>query len=133
MGMLRSGVTRRGFVLGTAAAAVMAGLAGCSPSGDQGAATSDESVAPAAVTDNLYYESSYDYTAEGEQKLVDDEMALGTQIVNEGVVLLKNESSALPLSAADGTVTAFGNAGPSYHAGFDAAMKDAGFTFNDAA
>lgn len=133
MGMLRSGVTRRGFVLGTAAAAVMAGLAGCSTDGGQDATTSDESVAPAAVTDNLYYESGYDYTAEGEQKLVDDEMALGTQIVNEGVVLLKNESSALPLSAADGTVTAFGNAGPSYHAGFDAAMKNAGFTFNDAA
>lgn len=133
MGRMKSGVTRRSFVLGTAAAAVMAGLAGCDTGGGQGTATSEESVAPAAVTDNLYYASDYDYTLEGEQKLVDDQMALGKQIVNEGVVLLRNEGTALPISSADGVVTAFGNAGPTYHAGFDEAMKEAGFSFNDAA
>lgn len=132
MGMLRSGVTRRGFVLGTAAAAVMAGLAGCSTAGGQDAATSDESVAPAAVTDNLYYESSYDYTVEGEQKLVDDGTALGERIVSEGVVLLKNEGAALPISPDDGKIMAFGNAGPSMMTGFDVAAKDAGFDFDDA-
>ena len=131
---MRSGITRRGFVLGTAAAAVMAGLAGCDNGGGQGAAPSkEESVAPALPEDNLYYESSYEYTAEGEQQLVADEMALGARIVNEGVVLLKNEAAALPLVTSDGTVTAFGNAGPAYHSGFDEAMKEAGFSFNDAA
>ncbi|MBM6774748.1 beta-glucosidase [Olsenella profusa] len=132
MRRMKSGVTRRGFVLGTAAAAVMAGLAGCTPGSEQGEATSGESVAPAAVTDNLYYESEYDYTAEGEQKLVDDGMALGSRIVAEGTVLLRNEGSALPISPADGKIMAFGNAGPSMMTGFDAAAKDAGFDFDDA-
>ena len=130
---MRSGITRRSFVLGTAAAAVMAGLAGCDNGGGQETPSKEESVAPALPEDNLYYESAYDYTVEGEQQLVADEMALGARIVNEGVVLLKNEGSALPLVTSDGTVTAFGNAGPAYHSGFDEAMKEAGFSFNDAA
>lgn len=128
------GISRRSFVLGTAAAAVMAGLAGCQTSGGgQSAPAKEESVAPAPVTDNIYYESDYDFTVEGEQKFVDDGLALGARIVNEGVVLLRNEGSALPISPADGKIVAFGNAGPSMMTGFDTAVKDAGFDFDDAA
>ncbi len=135
MGMLRSGVTRRGFVLGTAAAAVMAGLAGCSPSGDQGAATSDESVAPAAFVagENEFYPSDYEYSLEGEQKLAEEQADFFHRTVHEGTVLLRNEGSALPLSPEDGKITAFGNAGPKFMVGLDSAMKDAGFDFDDAA
>lgn len=133
MGMLRSGVTRRGFVLGTAAAAVMAGLAGCSTDGGQDATTSDESVAPAPATgDAEYYKSDYSFDAAGEQQLADDQYALGKRIVNEGVVLLKNEGGALPISPADGKVMVFGNAGPDYMVGLDSALSDAGFEFDAA-
>ena len=131
---MRSGITRRSFVLGTAAAAVMAGLAGCDNGGGQETPSKEESVAPVAVsTDNEYYKSDYAYDADGEQKLVDDGLALGARIVHEGTVLLKNEGSALPISPADGKIVAFGNAGPSMMSGFDAAVKDAGFDFDDAA
>ena len=134
MGRMKSGVTRRRFVLGTAAAAVMAGLAGCDTGGGQGAATSEESVAPAAVTEGeIYYKSDYDYTLEGEQKLVEEQAEFFHRTVHEGTVLLRNEGSALPLSPEDGKVTAFGNAGPKFMVGLDSAMKEAGFDFDDAA
>ena len=134
MGRMKSGVTRRSFVLGTAAAAVMAGLAGCDTGGGQGAATSEESVAPAAVTEGeIYYKSDYDYTLEGEQKLVEEQAEFFHRTVHEGTVLLRNEGSALPLSPEDGKVTAFGNAGPKFMVGLDSAMKEAGFDFDDAA
>lgn len=130
---MKAGITRRSFVLGTAAAAVMAGLAGCSTTeSGQSTVSAEESVAPASVTDNIYYESDYDYTAEGEQQLVDDGMALGARIVNEGVVLLRNEGAALPISPADGKVMCFGNAGPSMMSGFETAIADAGFDFDTA-
>ena len=135
MRRMKSGVTRRGFVLGTAAAAVMAGLAGCTPGSEQGEATSGESVAPAslATEENVFYPSDYEYSLEGEQKLGEDHAELFHRTVHEGTVLLRNEGSALPLSPEDGKVTAFGNAGPLFMAGFDDAMKDAGFSFDDEA
>ena len=128
------GVTRRSFVLGTAAAAVMAGLAGCDNGGGQSAPSKEESVAPAPVTEGeIYYESDYDYTLEGEQQLVADQAAFFHRTVHEGTVLLRNEGAALPLSPDDGKVVPFGNAGPRFMTGLDAAMKDAGFAFDDAA
>ena len=88
------GVTRRSFVLGTAAAAVMAGLAGCDNGGGQSAPSKEESVAPAPVTEGeIYYESDYDYTLEGEQQLVADQAAFFHRTVHEGTVLLRNEGS----------------------------------------
>lgn len=128
------GISRRGFVLGTAAAAVMAGLAACDGGVAQAPATTEESVAPTPVTEGeIYYKSDYDYSLEGEQKLVADQAAFFHRTVHEGTVLLRNEGAALPLSPEDGKVTAFGNAGPRFMTGLDAAMKDEGFTFDDVA
>ncbi len=129
---MKAGITRRSFVLGTAAAAVMAGLSGCDLGGSSDTVSAEESVAPAAATDNVYYESEYSYDTTGEQQLSDDQYALGARIVHEGLVLLKNEGSALPISPEDGKVMAFGNAGPDYLSGFDTAMSDAGFDFDAA-
>lgn len=127
MGMLRSGVTRRGFVLGTAAAAVMAGLAGLSGCDSTGGGS-----AQSASSETQYFKSDYEYTQDGEQKLVDDQHELYRQIVREGTVLLKNEGGALPLSPEDGKVMVFGNAGPQYLVGLDGSFKEAGFDFDDA-
>lgn len=132
---MKLSMTRRGFVLGSASAAVMAGLAACSTPG----ASSDakkKSEAPKQLDNgdkNAYFKSDYEFTKDGEQKLVDDQRDLFMRTVHEGVVLLKNEAAALPLSTSEGKVTAFGNAGPMFVPGFDKAMTDAGFTFDDAA
>ena len=125
---MRAGITRRGFVLGTAAAAVMAGLAGCTPGGSAG--EKNASGVPSAETQ--YFKSDYEYTQEGEQKLVEDQHALYSQLVAEGTVLLRNEGSALPLSTDDGKIMVFGNAGPQWIAGLDESFKSAGFDFDDA-
>lgn len=130
MRRMKSGVTRRGFVLGTAAAAVMAGLAGCltgctTEGGEQQASST-------LSEETQYFKSDYEYTQEGEQKLVDDQHALYSQLVAEGTVLLKNEGNALPLSPDDGKVMVFGNAGPQWIAGLDESFKNVGFDFDDA-
>ncbi len=80
---------------------------------------------------NEYYTSDYAYTVEGETQLLADQQDLYRQIVAEGTVLLKNENNALPLSAADGTVNIFGNAGPQYLSGLNSSLKNEGFTVND--
>lgn len=130
---MKASITRRGFLLGTASAAVLAGLAGCTVGSDAPKKEVSTSQAGAITADTEYYKSAYAYTAEAEQQLYDDQVALFKQIVHEGIALLKNEGSALPLSADDGKVTAFGNAGPAMMSGLDASMKEAGFDFDDAA
>lgn len=124
-------MTRRNFVFGSAAAAaVLAGLSGC----QLGSGTSSkkesaiEATKPASSPE--YYKSDYEYTVEGEQKLVADEAEAFSKAVGEGIVLLRNENGALPLSPADGKLVGFGNA-TTYMTGFDEAAKAAGFTFDD--
>lgn len=131
---MKAQLTRRNFLLGSATAAIAAGLAGCNAGGGGTGGRKAVSEAPAALTggDNEYYASDYEYSFAGEQKLANDLVALGTQVVQEGVVLLKNEGGALPLSAADGKVVTFGNAGPSYLPGLDGSLTDAGFEFDAA-
>lgn len=86
-----------------------------------------------ATGDAEYYKSEYTYDVSGEQQLADDQYALGKRIVNEGVVLLKSENNALPMSPLDGKVMVFGNAGANYMYGLDQAFTDAGFTFDQPA
>ena len=131
---MKLSMTRRGFVLGSASAAVLAGLAGCSIPGVFGDAKK-ESVVPQDFSSikNEVYKSDYAYTLDGEKQLAEAQNELFRRVVHEGVVLLRNEGQALPLSSQDGKVTAFGNAGPLFMPGFDEAMKDAGFAFDDAA
>lgn len=119
-------------MLGTAAAAVMAGLAGLTgcDSGSGNGNGSNASQAPSEETQ--YFKSDYEYTQEGEQKLVDDEHALYSQLVTEGTVLLKNEGAALPISPDDGKIMVFGNAGPQWMKGLDESFKNAGYDFDDA-
>ena len=131
---MRINATRRSFVLGTAAAAVMAGLAGltgCNSSGGDSSKSAGTAYAGFSK-DTQYYKSDYEYSQSGEEKLQQDQHDLYKQLVGEGTVLLKNEGAALPLSANDGTINVFGNAGPQYIDMFDEAFKEAGFTFNDA-
>ena len=123
---MKLSMTRRGFVLGSASAAVMTGLAACSIPGAGGQA------AGGASADTQYFKSDYDYTEDGEKKLQQAQHDLYKQIVGEGTVLLKNEGNALPLSTDDGTINVFGNAGPQYIDMLDEAFKEAGFKFNDA-
>ena len=112
--------------MGSAAAAVLAGLAGCGVPG------AGSSASPAGTAETQYFKSDYDYTEDGEKKLQQAQHDLYKQLVGEGTVLLKNEGQALPLSTGDGTVNVFGNAGPQYIEMFDEAFKEAGFQFNDA-
>ena len=112
--------------MGSAAAAVLAGLAGCGVPGV------GSSASPAGTAETQYFKSDYDYTEDGEKKLQQAQHDLYKQLVGEGTVLLKNEGQALPLSTGDGTVNVFGNAGPQYIEMFDEAFKEAGFQFNDA-
>ncbi|WP_322354863.1 glycoside hydrolase family 3 C-terminal domain-containing protein, partial [Paratractidigestivibacter sp.] len=116
--------------LGTAAAAVMAGLAGCN-SGSSGSSSSGSSSAAGFSGNTAYFKSDYEYTEDGEKKLQQDQHDLYKQLVGEGSVLLKNEGNALPISTGDGTINVFGNAGPQYIAMLDEAFKEAGFQFND--
>ena len=124
---MKLNVSRRGFILGGASAAVLAGLAACSMPG-----TGSEQASPAGTAETQYFKSDYDYTEDGEKKLQQAQHDLYKQLVGEGTVLLKNEGQALPLSTADGTVNVFGNAGPQYIKMLDEAFKEAGFQFNDA-
>ena len=126
---MKLNITRRGFVLGSASAAVMAGLAGCSTPGASEAKKESVVTATKPASEHEYYKSDYAYTKDGEKQLVADEAQAFATAVGEGIVLLKNEAGALPLSPADGKVVAFGNA-TQYMTGFDAAMTAAGFDFD---
>ena len=123
---MKLSMTRRGFVLGSASAAVLAGLAGCSTPG------SSDAKKDSHASETQYYKSDYEYTEDGEKKLQQDQHDLYKQIVGEGTVLLKNEGNALPLSKDDGAINVFGNAAPQFIPMFDEAIKAAGFDFNDA-
>ena len=126
---MKLSMTRRGFVLGSASAAVLAGLAGCSTPGASEAKKESVVTATKPAAEHEYYKSDYAYTKDGEKQLVADEAQAFATAVGEGIVLLKNEAGALPLSPADGKVVAFGNA-TQYMTGFDAAMTAAGFDFD---
>ena len=126
---MKLSMTRRGFVLGSASAAVLAGLAGCSTPGAPDAKKESVVTATKPAAEHEYYKSDYAYTKDGEKQLVADEAQAFATAVGEGIVLLKNEASALPLSPADGKVIAFGNA-TQFMTGFDAAMTAAGFDFD---
>lgn len=126
---MKLSMTRRGFVLGSASAAVLAGLAGCSTPGAPEAKKESVITANKPASEHEYYKSDYAYTKDGEKQLVADEAQAFATAVGEGIVLLKNEAGALPLSPADGKVVAFGNA-TQYMTGFDAAMAAAGFDFD---
>lgn len=126
---MKLSMTRRGFVLGSASAAVLAGLAGCSTPGAPEAKKEPVVTATKPATEHEYYKSDYAYTKDGEKQLVADEAQAFATAVGEGIVLLKNEAGALPLSPADGKVVAFGNA-TQFMTGFDAAMTAAGFDFD---
>ena len=126
---MKLSMTRRGFVLGSASAAVLAGLAGCSTPGAPEAKKESVITANKPASEHEYYKSDYAYTKDGEKQLVADEAQAFAAAVGEGIVLLKNEAGALPLSPADGKVVAFGNA-TQYMTGFDAAMAAAGFDFD---
>ena len=126
---MKLSMTRRGFVLGSASAAVLAGLAGCSTPGAPDAKKESVVTATKPATEHEYYKSDYAYTKDGEKQLVADEAQAFATAVGEGIVLLKNEAGALPLSPADGKVVAFGNA-TQFMTGFDAAMTAAGFDFD---
>lgn len=126
---MKLSMTRRGFVLGSASAAVLAGLAGCSTPGASEAKKESVVTATKPASEHEYYKSDYAYTKDGEKQLVADEAQAFATAVGEGIVLLKNEAGALPLSPADGKVVAFGNA-TQYMIGFDAAMTAAGFDFD---
>lgn len=127
---MKAGITRRGLFKGTAAAAIMAGLAGIAATTTGCSSTS--STTGSSSTDTQYFKSDYEYTQEGEEQLSADQHELYRQIIGEGTVLLKNEGKALPLSTSDGKVMVFGNAGPQYLSGLDESFKDAGFAFDDA-
>lgn len=126
---MKLSMTRRGFVLGSASAAVLAGLAGCSIPGATDAKKESVVTATKPAAEHEYYKSDYAYTKDGEKQLVADEAQAFATAVGEGIVLLKNEAGALPLSPADGKVVAFGNA-TQFMTGFDAAMTAAGFDFD---
>ncbi|MEQ2637473.1 glycoside hydrolase family 3 protein [Paratractidigestivibacter faecalis] len=126
---MKLSMTRRGFVLGSASAAVLAGLAGCSTPGAPEAKKESVITANKPASEHEYYKSDYAYTKDDEKQLVADEAQAFAAAVGEGIVLLKNEAGALPLSPADGKVVAFGNA-TQYMTGFDAAMAAAGFDFD---
>ena len=126
---MKLSMTRRGFVLGSASAAVLAGLAGCSTPGAPEAKKESVVTATKPAAEHEYYKSDYAYTKDGEKQLVADEAQAFATAVGEGIVLLKNEAGALPLSPADGKVVAFGNA-TQFMTGFDAAMTAAGFDFD---
>ena len=126
---MKLSMTRRGFVLGSASAAVLAGLAGCGTPGASEAKKESVVTATKPAGEHEYYKSDYAYTKDGEKQLVADEAQAFATAVGEGIVLLKNEAGALPLSPADGKVVAFGNA-TQYMTGFDAAMTAAGFDFD---
>ena len=126
---MKLSMTRRGFVLGSASAAVLAGLAGCSTPGASEAKKESVVTATKPAAEHEYYKSDYAYTKDGEKQLVADEAQAFATAVGEGIVLLKNEAGALPLSPADGKVVAFGNA-TQFMTGFDAAMTAAGFDFD---
>ena len=126
---MKLSMTRRGFVLGSASAAVLAGLAGCSTPGAPDAKKESVVTATKPAAEHEYYKSDYAYTKDGEKQLVADEAQAFATAVGEGIVLLKNEAGALPLSPADGKVVAFGNA-TQFMTGFDAAMTAAGFDFD---
>ena len=123
-------VTRRGFMLGSAAAAVMAGLAGCNNSSSS-TKTESKMTAATPASENEYYKSDYAYTNEGEAQLVSDEANAFADAVGEGIVLLRNEGAALPISPADGKVVVFGNAS-TYMTDLDSAMTEVGFDFDTA-
>ena len=126
---MKLSMTRRGFVLGSASAAVLAGLAGCSTPGAPDAKKESVVTATKPAAEHEYYKSDYAYTKDGEKQLVADEAQAFATAVGEGIVLLKNEAGALPLSPADGKVVAFGNA-TQFMTGFDVAMTAAGFDFD---
>ena len=126
---MKLSMTRRGFVLGSASAAVLAGLAGCGTPGAPDAKKESVVTATKPAAEHEYYKSDYAYTKDGEKQLVADEAQAFATAVGEGIVLLKNEAGALPLSPADGKVVAFGNA-TQFMTGFDAAMTAAGFDFD---
>ena len=107
---MKLSMTRRGFVLGSASAAVLAGLAGCGTPGASEAKKESVVTATKPASEHEYYKSDYAYTKDGEKQLVADEAQAFATAVGEGIVLLKNEAGALPLSPADGKVVAFGNA-----------------------
>ncbi len=139
---MKLNVTRRGFLISAASAAVMAGLAGCKASGGNGGSASGAKSSGNAQ----YYKSDYEYTDEGEKKLLEAEQQLYTDIVAGGTVLLRNEGSTLPLSPSDGKVSIFGCAAPAYlggkptsifseekppYRGFNTVMAEAGFTVDE--
>lgn len=133
-------ITRRGFLISAASAAVVAGLAGCSASGQASSANTSESA------DTQYFKSDYEYTEDGEKQLLADEQQLYTDIVAGGTVMLRNEGNALPLSKDDGKVSIFGCAAPEYLGGkstsflspddgetrgLNTALSEAGFTVDE--
>ena len=131
---MRINATRRSFVLGTAAAAVMAGLAGltgCNSSGGGSTKAESKMTAATPASENEYYKSDYAYTLEGETQLVADQADAFADAVGEGIVLLRNEGAALPISPADGKVVVFGNAS-TYMTNLDTIMSAAGFDFDAA-
>ena len=69
--------------------------------------------------DTNYYPSAYgELNAENADRLMADEKAHSIRAMHEGTVMLRNENGALPLSAAERSVTIFGNnaADPVYRA-----------------
>ncbi len=78
--------------------------------------------------DTEYYKSNYDYTKEGEQKLVDDGKKLYRNIVEEGTTLLKNDNDALPFAKGTSKITVYGNAAPQYLTDFDSILAKNGYT-----
>ena len=104
---MKLSMTRRGFVLGSASAAVMAGLAACSTPGATDAKKESVATAIKPVTENVFYKSDYEFTKDAEKQLVADEAEAFATAVGEGIVLLRNEGAALPLDPADGKVVAF--------------------------
>ncbi len=132
---MRINATRRSFVLGTATAAVMAGLAGltgCNSGSSSTQKVESTLTATKPASENEYYKSDYAYTVDGEKQLVADEAEAFANAVGEGIVLLRNEGAALPISPADGKVVVFGNAS-TYMTDIDTYVKKAGFDFDDAA
>ena len=81
--------------------------------------------------DTEYFKSDYTYDQTGEEKLVKDGRDLYRSIIEEGTVLLKNEASALPLTASDKNITVFGNAGPQYITSLNTKLEEAGYTVNE--
>ena len=130
-------VTRRSVLLGTASAAVLAGLSGAlvgctSEETEETTDTSSSSGTGDTWGDADYYPSDYEYSQEGEEQLLADQEDLYKQVTAEGTVLLKNENDALPLSTSDGTVTVFGNAAPVNLGTLNTALSEAGFGIDEA-